>query len=106
MGVECHQQGCFFGQVHTKNALLPSTFKNIVAPVRMCAISSSVGALWFSLIMALFKSLGSRHILSLPFGFLGYVNELTHGVGSICFTMIPDLPFHLVPSQSQLYTQL
>ena len=57
--------------------------------VSMWAISSSVGALWFSLIMALFKSLGLRQILSLPFGFFGYVSELTQGVGSICFIMIP-----------------
>ena len=72
-----------------KNALLPSTLENLVAPVRTWAISSRVGALWFSLIMALFRSFGSRQILSLPFAFLGYVNELTHGVGSVCLVIIP-----------------
>ena len=54
-----------------KKALLPSTFENLVAPVRTWAISSRVGALWFSWMMALFRSLGSRHILSLPFAFFG-----------------------------------
>ena len=72
-----------------KNVLFPSTFENLIAPVSAWAISSSVGALWFSLIMALLRSLGLRQILSLPFGFFGYVSMLTHGVGSVCFTMIP-----------------
>ena len=72
-----------------KNALLPSTLENFVAPVRTWAISLRVGALWFSWMMALFKSFGLRHILNLPFVFLGYVRELTHGVGSVCFVMIP-----------------
>ena len=71
-----------------KKALLPSTFKNLVAPVRTWAISSRVGALWFSQMIALFKSLGSRHILNLPFAFLGYIRLLTHGVGSVCLVMI------------------
>ena len=72
-----------------KNALLPSTLKNLVAPVSTWAISSRVGALWFSQMMALFKSFGSRQILNLLFAFLGYVRELTHGVGSVCLVMIP-----------------
>ena len=72
-----------------KNALLRSTLENFVAPVRMCAISSRVGALWFSHLMALFRSFRLRQILSLPLAFLGYFNELTHGVGSVCFAMIP-----------------
>ena len=72
-----------------KNALFPSTFENLVAPVSTCAISSRVGALWFSRMIALLRSFGSRQILNLPLGFLGYVNELTHGVGSVCFAMMP-----------------
>ena len=72
-----------------KNALLASTLESFVAPVRTWAISSRVGALWFSWMMALFKSFGSRQILNLPFAFLGYVRELTHGVGSVCLVMIP-----------------
>ena len=71
-----------------KKALLPSTLENLVAPVRMCAISLRLGALWFSWMMTLFRSLGSRHILSLPFAFFGYVRLLTHGVGSVCLVMI------------------
>ena len=71
-----------------KKALLPSTFENLVAPMRTWAISSRVGVLWFSQMIALFKSLGSRHILSLPFAFFGYVRLLTHGVGSVCLVMI------------------
>ena len=72
-----------------KNALFPSTFENFVAPVSMCAISLRVGALWFSRMIVLFRSFGSRQILNLPLGFFGYVSELTHGVSSVCFAMIP-----------------
>ena len=72
-----------------KKALLPSTLENLVAPVSTWIISMRVGALWFSQMMALFKSFGSRHILRLPFAFLVYVGELTHGVGSVCLVMIP-----------------
>ena len=57
-------------------------------PMRTWAISSRVGALWFSWMIALFRSLGSRHILSLPFAFFGYIRLLTHGVGSVCLVMI------------------
>ena len=71
-----------------KKALLPSTLENLVASMRTWAISSRVGALWFSWMMALFRSLGSRHILSLSFAFFGYVKLLTHGVGSVCLVMI------------------
>ena len=71
-----------------KKALLLSTLENLVAPVRTWAISSRVGALCFSWMMALFRSLGSRHILSLPFAFFGYVRLLTNGVGSVCLVMI------------------
>ena len=78
-----------------KNALLLSTFENCVAPVSTWAISSSVGALWFSLIMTLLRSFGSRHILSLPFGFFGYISKLTHGVSSILFHY-DSLADHLV----------
>ena len=72
-----------------KNALLLSTFENLVAPVSMCVISLRVGALWFSHMIALFRSFGSRQILNLPLVFFGYVSELTQGVGSVCFAMIP-----------------
>ena len=72
-----------------KKALLLSTLENLVAPVRTWAISSRVGAFWFSQMIALFKSLGSRHILNLPFAFLGYVRLLTHNVGSVCLVMVP-----------------
>ena len=72
-----------------KKALLLSTLENLVAPVRTWAISSRVGALWFSQMMVLFKSFGLRYILNLQFTFLGYVRELTHGVGSVCLVMIP-----------------
>ena len=72
-----------------KHALFPFTFENLIAPVNMWAISSSVSALWFSRIMALLRSFGSRQILSLRFGFFGYLSKLTQGVSSICFTMMP-----------------
>ena len=41
-----------------KKALLPSTLENLVASVRTWAISSRVGALWFSQMITLFRSLG------------------------------------------------
>ena len=72
-----------------KKAMLLSTLENLVAPVSTWAISLRVGALWFSWMMVLFKSFGLRHILNLPFAFLGYVRELTHGVCSVCLVMIP-----------------
>ena len=72
-----------------KNALLPSTFENLVTPVSMCAISLGVGALWFSHMIALFRSFRSRQILNLPLGFFRYVRELTQGISSVCFAMIP-----------------
>ena len=72
-----------------KNALLLSTFENLVALVSMCAISSRVSALWCSRMITLFRSFGSRQILNLPLGFFGYINELTHGVSSIWFAIIP-----------------
>ena len=75
--------------MHSEKCLVASTFENLVAPVSMCAISSRVGALWFSHMIALFRSFGSRQILNLPLGFFRYVSELTHGVSSVCFAMIP-----------------
>ena len=54
-----------------------------------CTISLRVRALWCSRMIALLRSFGSRQILNLPLGFFGYINELTHGVGSICFAMMP-----------------
>ena len=54
-----------------KNALLPSTFENLVALVSMCAISPRVGTLWCSRMIALFRSFRSRQILNLPLVFLG-----------------------------------
>ena len=52
-----------------ENALFPSTLENVVAPVNSWAISSRVSALWFSLMIALFRSFGSRQILNLLLGF-------------------------------------
>ena len=72
-----------------KKVLLPSTLENLVAPVRTWATSLRVVALWFSWMIALFKSLGLRHILNLLFAFLGYVRLLTYGVGLVCLVMIP-----------------
>ena len=65
-----------------RNAFKASAFVYTVAPASLCAISSTVMGLWCSLMMALFKLLGSRHTLTSPFGFLGNVTEETHGVGS------------------------
>ena len=84
-----HVEGVEFVRCILKKALLPSTLENVVAPVRKSVISLRVGALGFSQMMALFRSFGSRQSLNLLFAFLGYVSELTHGVGSVCFMMIP-----------------
>ena len=45
---------------YQREALLPSTLENLVAPMRMWAISLRVGALWFSWMIALFRSLGVK----------------------------------------------
>ena len=74
-----------------KKALLTSTFENLVAPMRTWAISSRVGALWFSRMIALFRSLGSRQILSLPFTFFGYVRLLTHSRSPPCTQWAPSV---------------
>ena len=71
-----------------RNAFKASAFVYTVAPASSCAISSTVMGLWCSLMMALFKLLGSRHTLMSPFGFLGNVTEETHGVGLTCCVMI------------------
>ena len=55
--------------------------------------------------VALFRSLGSRHILSLPFAFLGYVRLLTHGVGCLLGgDSLSAGPSLLTPSWSPLYS--
>ena len=59
--------------------------------------------LWFSWMIALFKSFQSRQILNLPFAFLGYVRLLTHGVGSVCLVMIPC---HIISASSFLISSL
>ena len=71
-----------------RNAFKASAFVYTVAPASSCAISSTVMGLWCSLMMALFKLLGSRHTLTSPFGFLRNVTEETHGVGLTCSVMI------------------
>ena len=53
----------------------------MVTPANLCEISSSVGTLECSLIIALFKSLGSKHMYSVPSGVHGYVSDETNCVG-------------------------
>ena len=63
-------------------------FGNMVAPGSLCEISLSVGALKCSLMIALFKSLGSKHMCSVPSGLCGYVIDETHSVGSVTGVII------------------
>ena len=78
---------------------LASIIEKILAPLNFGRISSNVAIKWCSLWIALFKSLGSRHILSLPFGFRRYTRLLTHAVGSFTFAIIP---FETISSNSSL----
>ena len=100
--VECCEEWSCLCQVHSEEGLVAIHLRifGCSAPVSTWAISSRVGALWFSRMMALLKSFGSRHILNLPFAFLGYGRELTHGVG--CLFGNDSLIYHL----SQLFFDL
>ena len=55
-----------------------------VEPANLCMISPNVGSLWCSWVMVVLGSFGSRHTISVPLAFQGYVSELTQGVGSTC----------------------
>ena len=68
-----------------KKAFKASALVYTVALASSWVISSTVVGLWCSLMMALFKLLGSRHTLTSPFGF---IENVTHGVGSTCSMMI------------------
>ena len=74
----------------------------MVAPVSLCVISSSVGGLYCSLMMALFKLLGSRQMWRFPFGFMGYVIEFTHSVGFVTGVMMPCSP--ILPSSFTIFS--
>ena len=74
--------------MHTKEGLVAVYLGELGGSREGMSYPLRVGALWFSQMIALFKSLESRHILSFPFAFLGYVRLLTHGVGSVCLVMI------------------
>ena len=71
-----------------QKSILVSIFENAVVPVNQCDISSNVGALWCSVIIALFKSWGLRHILSEPSGFVGYVMDETHSASLVTGAVI------------------
>ena len=62
-----------------------------VASASSWAISSTVIGLWCSLMMALFKLLGSRHTLTSPFRFIRNVTDETHGVSPTCSVMISSI---------------
>ena len=62
---------------------------NTVELVKLCVISSMVGVLWWSCLIALLRSLGSRHTWSFPFGFHAKAREETQLVGSFTFQIIP-----------------
>ena len=75
-------------QINDPKISLASIFESTVAPDNQCEISSKVGALQCSLIIVLFKLWVSRHILSDPSGFVGYVSNETHSVGHVAGTII------------------
>ena len=70
---------------------LASIIDKILAPLNFRRISSNVAIAWCFLWISLFKSLGSMHILNLPFSFRRYQMLLTHAVGfpSFTFAIIP-----------------
>ena len=60
----------------------------MVAHTKLGEISLIVGNLYFSLIIALFKSLGSKHVHSVSSGLCGYVIDETYSVGADTGVMI------------------
>ena len=71
-----------------QNPSLEYNLENMVAPASLCEISLSVGALQCSLMIALFKSFGSKHMHSVPSGLHGYVIDETYLVGAVTGVMI------------------
>ena len=63
-----------------KPSLVSSLLKH-VAPLNQWEISSRLGALLCSCIMALLRSFGLRHMCKVSSGLLGYVKDNTHSVG-------------------------
>ena len=70
------------------NPFSASNLEYVVESANLCVIYSNVGALWFSSIMALLRSFGSRHILRVSLALWGFVSELTVSVDSNCGVMI------------------
>lgn len=66
-----------------------SSLLNHLAPANGAMISSLVGNLKCSLLITLFRSLGSRHVLKAPI-FFCTTSELTHSIGSLIFLMTPS----------------
>ena len=71
-------------------AFSASNLEKRVEPCKLVVTISTVGTGQCSLLMALFRSLGSKETLKLPLGFSVTTNELTQSVGLFTLTMIPS----------------
>ena len=72
-------------------------------PANWCVISSRVGVWWWHILMALLRSLGSRHMRSLPLCVLEYAKLFTQSVSSYTLR-IP--PFSTISSRQFLISFL
>ena len=61
-----------YSRAHFRNAWVKAGLVNLVVPYSFCKISLRDGVGWCSHLMALFRSLGSRHMHNLPSGFFCY----------------------------------
>ena len=69
--------------------LRASTMEKYCAPFSLGSTSSMVGVQWCGRFMALFRSLGSKQSLRVPFDFVTQTSEFTQSVGSVTLAMIP-----------------
>ena len=88
-----------------QNPFFPSFLLKYFAPDKLWLISSRVGGLQYSLMIALVRSLASRQMLSMPSTFSGYVSEDIKGVRATEGEFTPNLHilFNFSSMDSQFY---
>jgi hypothetical protein len=72
----------------------PCNFENNFAPPSLASISSTVGMGWWCRLIALLRSLGSRHRRIWPLGFSTITKELTQSVGPSILSIASSRLFH------------
>ena len=66
-----------------------SNLENTLAALNLSVISSRVGALYCSQMIALLRSLRLKQIQKEPSGFQGYVRDDIHSIGSVTEVIMP-----------------